>query len=144
MTQPPNAPKAVYRPLSPHLQVWRFHITMLTSILHRATGLALVVGAVLVAAWLVAIGLTASGCCPQAYTVFLSFAASPFGLFIWFGLSLAGFIHLTGGIRHLIWDMGLGFELKSANALSWWGLVLGIALTVGFWAVLLATGKVVL
>ncbi|ESQ81029.1 succinate dehydrogenase, cytochrome b556 subunit [Asticcacaulis sp. YBE204] len=143
MSQPPSKP-TVYRPLSPHLQVWKFHITMFTSILHRATGLALVVGAVLVAAWLLAIGLTASGCCPQAYTAFLTFAASPFGLFVWFGLSLAAFIHLTGGIRHLIWDLGLGFQLKSANALSWWGLLLGIALTIAFWAVLLATSKVVL
>ncbi|MDC7682617.1 succinate dehydrogenase, cytochrome b556 subunit [Asticcacaulis sp. BYS171W] len=143
MSQPPSKP-TVYRPLSPHLQVWKFHITMFTSILHRATGLALVVGAVLVAAWLLAIGLTASGCCPQAYTSFLTFAASPFGLFIWFGLSLAGFIHLTGGIRHLIWDLGLGFQLKSANALSWWGLLIGIALTIVFWVVLFATGKVVL
>ncbi|MFT3997137.1 MAG: succinate dehydrogenase, cytochrome b556 subunit [Asticcacaulis sp.] len=143
MSKPPSTETA-YRPLSPHLQVWKFHITMFTSILHRATGLALVVGAVLVAAWLLAIGLTASGCCPQAYTLFLTFGASPLGLFVWFGLTLAGFIHLTGGLRHLIWDMGLGFQLKSANALSWWGLLLGIALTLAFWAVLFATGKVVL
>lgn len=143
MSKPPSTEPA-YRPLSPHLQVWRFHITMFTSILHRATGIASVVGAVLVAAWLLAIGLTASGCCPEAYTLFLSFAASPFGLFVWFGLTLAGFIHLTGGIRHLIWDMGKGFELKAANALSWWLLLLGIALTLAFWAVLFVTGKVVL
>lgn len=143
MSKPPSTESA-YRPLSPHLQVWRFHITMFTSILHRATGIASVVGAVLVAAWLLAIGLTASGCCPEAYTLFLSFAASPFGLFVWFGLTLAGFVHLTGGIRHLIWDMGKGFDLKSANALSWWLLVLGVALAIGFWAVLFATGKVVL
>lgn len=144
MSKPPSSSSAPHRPLSPHLQVWKFHITMFTSILHRATGLALVVGAVLVAAWLLAIGLTASGYCPQAYTMFLTFAASPYGLFVWFGLTLAAFIHLTGGIRHLIWDLGLGFELKSANALSWWGLILGIALTIAFWVVLFATGKVVL
>lgn len=143
MSKPPSTETA-YRPLSPHLQVWKFHITMFTSILHRATGLALVVGAVVVAAWLLALGLTASGYCPQAYTLFLTFGASTPGLFVWFGLSLAGFIHLTGGLRHLIWDMGLGFQLKSANALAWWSLLFGIALTLAFWAVLFATGKVVL
>jgi len=132
------------RPLSPHLQVWRFHITMFTSILHRATGLALVVGSVLVAAWLLAIGVTASGLCPQAYTVFLTFAASPLGLLVWFGLSLAAFLHLTGGLRHLVWDLGQGFQLKSANAMSWWGLIGGIVLTIVFWVVLFMTGKVVL
>lgn len=143
MSKPPST-EAAYRPLSPHLQVWKFHITMFTSILHRATGIASVVGAVMVAAWLLAIGLTASGHCPQAYTLFLSFAASPFGLFVWFGLTLASFIHLTGGLRHLIWDMGLGFKISSANALAWWSLLGGIALTLVFWAVLFATGKVVL
>jgi len=142
MSQTP--PQTPLRPMSPHLQIWRFHITMFTSILHRATGLALVVGAVLVAAWLLAIGITASGICPQAYTAFLVFARSPFGLLVWFGLSLAGFLHLTGGLRHLIWDMAIGFQLKSANALAWWGLIGGIVMTVVFWVVLFTTGKVVL
>lgn len=128
-----------HRPLSPHLQVWRFHITMATSILHRATGVATIAGLLLGVWWLVALGSSA-----EAYATYLGFAASPFGLLIWFGVTLSGFVHLTGGIRHLIWDIGLGFDLKSANALSWSGLLIGIALTVILWVYLFASGKVVL
>lgn len=127
------------RPLSPHLQIWRWHVTMLSSILHRVTGSASVAGIVLFAAWLICLALGR-----ETYTVFLQYAASPLGLLVWFGLSLAGFVHLTGGLRHLIWDLGLSFEPKHANALSTWTMLLGVVLTIAFWAVLFSTGKVVL
>jgi len=126
-----------HRPLSPHLQIWRWHITMLSSILHRVTGSANVAGLIMVAAWLVCLAMGR-----EAYTVFLSLAASPLGLLIWFGLSLSGFVHLTGGLRHLIWDMGLGFTPKNADTLTFWTLVLGVVLTLGFWALLFFCGKV--
>lgn len=125
------------RPMSPHLQIWRWHVTMLGSILHRVTGSASVAGAVLVVAWLVCLALGR-----ETYTLFLQYAASPLGLLVWFGLSLAGFIHLTGGLRHLIWDTGASLELKKADALTTWTLLLGVALTLAFWGVLFATGKV--
>lgn len=125
------------RPLSPHLQIWRWHVTMLSSILHRVTGSAAVAGVILVAAWLACLALGR-----EAYTVFIQYAASPLGLLVWFGLSLAGFVHLTGGLRHLIWDTGASFEPKKADALATWTMLLGVALTIAFWAALFATGKV--
>ncbi|OYW79586.1 MAG: succinate dehydrogenase, cytochrome b556 subunit [Asticcacaulis sp. 32-58-5] len=137
MTQPHTPPKAAYRPLSPHLQIWRFHMTMFSSIVHRITGVATIAGLLMGVAWLWALAMG-----PQAYTCFLGFAASPFGLLVWFGVSLAGFVHLTGGIRHLIWDMGYMFEPKKADTLAtitFWGAII---LTVILWAVLFSTGKV--
>lgn len=133
-TTPPSLPA---RPLSPHLQIWRWHVTMLSSILHRVTGSASVAGIILIAAWLVCLALG-----HEAYTVFVQYAASPLGLLVWFGLSLAGFVHLTGGLRHLIWDLGLAFKLKDADALATWTMLLGVALTIAFWALLFASGKV--
>jgi len=143
MSKPPT-PSAPHRPLSPHLQVWRYHITMFTSILHRITGVATIAGLLLGAAWLVALGATASGLCPEAYTTYLTFAASPLGLLIWFGVTLAGFIHLTGGLRHLIWDMGQGFDLRTSNLMAWSGLVTAVLATIAVWFYLFATGKVAL
>ncbi|MDI7775902.1 succinate dehydrogenase, cytochrome b556 subunit [Asticcacaulis sp. EMRT-3] len=127
------------RPLSPHLQVWRWHITMFTSILHRVTGFGSVAGLVMIAAWLVCLALG-----PQAYTGFMLFGKSPLGLLIWFLLSLAGFLHMTGGIRHWVWDMGAGFKLPQADALALWFMILGVVLTLAFWACLLFSGKVIL
>lgn len=125
------------RPLSPHLQVWRWHVTMLSSIMHRVTGSASVAGIIAIAAWLVFLALGR-----ETYTLFLTYAASPFGLLVWFGLSLAGFVHLTGGLRHLIWDLGLGFQPKNADALATWTMLLGVVLTIAFWVVLFMSGKV--
>jgi succinate dehydrogenase / fumarate reductase cytochrome b subunit len=127
------------RPLSPHLQIWRWHVTMLGSILHRITGSASVAGIVLVAAWLICLALGR-----ETYTVFVQYASSPLGLLVWFGLSLAGFVHLTGGLRHMVWDVGAGLTPKTANALSVWTMVLGVVLTIAFWAVLFTSGKVIL
>lgn len=127
------------RPLSPHLQIWRWHITMFSSIMHRVTGSASVAGAILIAAWLVALAMGR-----EHYTCFLTLASSPLGLLVWFGLSLAGFVHLTGGLRHLIWDTGTGFEPKKADQIALWTMILGVVLTLAFWAVLFATGKVTL
>ncbi|WP_040409967.1 succinate dehydrogenase, cytochrome b556 subunit [Asticcacaulis sp. AC402] len=135
-TLPPKIPT---RPLSPHLQIWRWHVTMLGSILHRVTGSASVAGVILVAVWLVCLAMGR-----ETYTVFVQYASTPLGLLVWFGLSLAGFIHLTGGLRHLIWDTGASFGPKTADSLTTWTLLLGVALTVAFWAVLFATGKVTL
>lgn len=128
-----------HRPLSPHLQVWRWHITMFSSIMHRVTGSASVAGAIMIVAWLVALAMGR-----EHYTCFLTLASSPLGLLVWFGLSLAGFVHLTGGLRHLIWDTGAGFEPKKADQIALWTMILGVVLTLAFWALLFATGKVTL
>jgi succinate dehydrogenase / fumarate reductase cytochrome b subunit len=121
-----------HRVLSPHLQIWRWHITMLASIVNRATGVGSLLGLVLVVGWLLSL----------AYTTFTSLAASKFGLVLWFLASFSGFMHLFGGIRHLIWDTGAGFSVKSANSLAAWTLILPILSTVAFWAYLFASQKV--
>jgi succinate dehydrogenase / fumarate reductase cytochrome b subunit len=127
------------RPLSPHLQVWRWHITMFSSIMHRVTGFGSVAGLIMVAAWLVSLALG-----PQAYTGFVTFGASPLGLIVWFLLTLGGFVHLTGGIRHFIWDMGIGLDPKRADQIAFGTMALGVVLTIAFWVVLILCQKVTL
>src|SRR5947208_15474731 len=116
------------RPLSPHLQVYRWQLTSVLSILHRAAGVALSVGAVLLVWWLVA---AAAG--PGPYASFANFIGSWFGLLLLFGWSAALFYHLCNGIRHLVWDTGHGLDLKSTYLGGW--LVLGgtAALTLIAW-----------
>ena len=133
VTQPNGRP----RPMSPHLQVWRWHITMTASILFRVTIGAISVAAALVVGWLAAV---ASGA--DAYAAVLDFMASPFGLFIGFGLTVVLFSFLLNGARHLINDLGQGLTLKPANLMSniaVWG---PIPLAVLFFIALFATGRV--
>ena len=118
------------RPLSPHLQIYRPQLTSILSITHRAAGVALAIGTLLLVYWLVA---TASG--PAAYATAQAFIRSWFGLLILFGWSVALFYHLANGIRHLFWDAGYGFELKAAYASGYAVLVATGALTVIAWAV---------
>ena len=130
-------PNGRIRPLSPHLQVWRFHLTMLGSILNRGAAIALSVGALFVAAWIAA---AAFG--PDAYAGFVAVMGSPLGLLIWFGLTLAAAYHLTAGVRHLIWDAGSGLTPKSATNLTLVSMIAAIVIALGFWAYLFASGKV--
>lgn len=132
-------PNGRVRPLSPHLQVWRWHVTMLSSILVRVSGGALAVGAVIVALWLLALAFG-----PEAYETFSGLMGSPPGLLVWFGLTVAAGIHLTNGARNLIQDTGAGLTPKTADALSWAAIALGVLLPVLFWIGLFATGRVVL
>ena len=117
------------RPLSPHLQVYRLLINMVMSILHRMTGAALYVGTLLLAWWLVAI---ASG--PKQYEVVASFFASLPGQVLLIGYTWALVHHMLGGIRHLIWDTGRGFSLRSINVLSWLTIIGSVTLTALIWA----------
>lgn len=151
MTSPPTAsgdarsdrpvlqPNGRPRPLSPHLQVWRWHVTMAASILHRISGSALSAGAVLVGIWLLALAFG-----PEAYATFTGLSASPLGLLVWFGLTVALCLHLAGGVRHLIWDAGHGLSIKAADALSWASMIGGVVVAVAFWALLFASGRVAL
>jgi len=132
-------PNGRVRPLSPHLQIWRWHITMAASILNRLTGGALSVGSVLIALWLLALAFG-----PDAYATFTGWMGSPLGLAVWFGLTLALCLHLAGGVRHLIWDAAVGLSPKTADALSWGSIILGVVGAVAFWAFLFASGRVVL
>lgn len=103
-----------HRPLSPHLQVYRWQVTMLLSILHRVTGFGLGVGALLVTWWLMAAAMG-----EQSFLDFHGFASSLVGKLFLFGWVWAFVFHFLNGIRHLVWDAGRGFAVKTA-ALSGW------------------------
>ncbi len=102
--------KVATRPLSPHLSIYRWPITMATSITHRMTGVALTGGLLLTVWWLMA---AASG--PEAYDFFRMVIATPIGQIAMFGFVWSFAYHLLNGIRHLSWDFGFGFALKTAN-----------------------------
>ena len=116
------------RPLSPHLQIYRLTLTMLLSIVHRITGAGLYVGSLLLVWWLLA---AATG--PEAYALFADFISSWLGRFILFGYSWALIHHMLGGVRHLIWDTGRGFDLKVVERLAWATLIGSLALTGLVW-----------
>jgi succinate dehydrogenase / fumarate reductase cytochrome b subunit len=118
------------RPLSPHLQVYRWQYTMLTSILHRATGIALTVGTLLLVWWLVA---AAGG--PESYATVQGFIGSFFGMLILFGWTFALFYHLANGIRHLVWDAGLALDLPNAERGAYIAIGSSIGLTLLVWIV---------
>ncbi|RAK57117.1 succinate dehydrogenase, cytochrome b556 subunit [Phenylobacterium deserti] len=135
MTDATRAPKLRERPMSPHLQVWRWHITMATSILHRATGVALYVGALIAAAWAIAL---ANG--PESYATFKSLLGSPLGKLVMFGLTVSFFYHLANGIRHLVWDTGHGLDVKSANFSAVVCLAFTVAASIAVWVIAAMTG----
>lgn len=116
------------RPLSPHLQVYRPQLTSVLSITHRLTGVALVVGTLLLTWWLVA---AAAG--PGAFDTVQGFIGSWFGRLILLGWTYALFYHLCNGIRHLFWDAGYGFELPTLYASGWAVLAASAVLTLVAW-----------
>lgn len=121
------------RPLSPHLQIYRWTWTMAMSVFHRATGIALYAGTVLVVWWLVAL---ASG--PGPYATVQWVMNSILGRLVLIGYTWALFHHMLGGIRHFIWDTGAGFERAARMSLARFTLFGSLALTVVFWAIAFA------
>lgn len=117
------------RPLSPHLQIYRRQVQMMTSITHRATGVALSVGTLLVI-W----GLLELAAGEAGFSRFKEFLGSPLGLVLMVGWSWALFYHLCNGIRHLIQDVGLGFEIPQFVRSSWLSVGGSVVLTVLVWA----------
>ena len=117
------------RPLSPHLQIYRWPVSMATSITHRVTGVGLALGTLLVAWWLIA---AASGA--GAYDTFSTYARSPLGLLILFGFVWALAFHLLNGIRHLVWDSGFGFNPKAAERVGVLIYALSILIAAGVFA----------
>lgn len=118
----------VQRPLSPHLQVYKWQLTSVLSILHRATGLALAVGTIFLVWWLMA---AATG--PTAFRVAQDFWGSWIGMLLLLGWSWSLFYHLCNGIRHLFWDTGHGFELTTTYASGWTVVAASFALTIIAW-----------
>jgi succinate dehydrogenase / fumarate reductase cytochrome b subunit len=121
------------RPLSPHLQVYRWQLTSVLSILHRVAGVALSIGAILLVWW-----LAAASAGPVPYGEAQAFFASPIGLVLLFGWSYALFYHLCNGIRHLVWDTGSGFDLSTTYASGWAVVAVSAALTIAAWVVAVA------
>jgi len=125
----------IERPLSPHLQIYRRTLTMALSIIHRATGVALYFGTLLLVWWLIA---AASG--PAAYAYVQAFAGSFIGRLILFGYTWALVHHAMSGIRYLVWDLGYGFKPAEREWLTRAALVAGIVITVLLWIIAYAIG----
>ena len=117
------------------MQVYRWTLTMALSIVHRATGIALYVGTLLLAWWLIA---AASG--PAAYAHVQAFTGSIIGRLIVFGYTWALMHHMLSGIRHFVWYLGYRFKANEREALTWGALIGGIVLTVLVWIVAYAIG----
>lgn len=128
MAENPQKP-ARPRPLSPFITIYRWPVTMATSITHRVTGMGLAVGSVVLAWWLVAI---ASG--PEAYGMFNTVAASWIGQIALFGFAWSLAYHLLNGIRHLAWDTGYGFDIKTADMTGWLVIVLSVLIAIAVFA----------
>lgn len=120
------------RPLSPHLQIYRPQLTSLMSISHRATGVFLSFGTLVLVYWLMA---AAAG--PQAYQQAQSLLGSWLSLLLLFAWSFSLFYHLCNGIRHLFWDAGLGFDLKTTYLTGYLVLVASLILTTLAWTLAL-------
>jgi succinate dehydrogenase / fumarate reductase cytochrome b subunit len=118
------------RPLSPFMfPTWyRFQITSALSILHRLTGIALVLGSILIVWWLISVA--AGG---EWFAATHAVLASPIGVVVLFGWSIAFFFHLCNGVRHLAWDAGYGFALSTAHRSGWAVVATTALLTVLTW-----------
>ena len=122
--------RAVERPLSPHLSIYKPMLTMMMSIVHRITGGALFFGTLLMTWWLLA---AASG--PTAYAKVQAFTGSILGMLILFGYTWALIHHMLGGIRHLIWDTGRGFGPVEREWLTLATIIGSVGLTLLIWIV---------
>jgi len=123
-----DATRAIERPLSPHLSVYRIMINTVMSIVHRITGAALYFGTLLLAAWLVAAAMG-----ERQFTLVNNLFGHPVGQLVLFGYTWAIFHHMLGGLRHFIWDTGRGFEIWQINLLSWLTIIGSISLTLATW-----------
>ncbi|MFM8747879.1 MAG: succinate dehydrogenase, cytochrome b556 subunit [Aestuariivirga sp.] len=117
------------RPLSPHLQIYRRTLTMMMSIMHRATGIALYAGTLLLVWW-----LTAAATSDAYFDMVQGVFGSWIGQIVLFGFTWALVHHAAGGIRHLIWDTGRGFDLVSVEASARIALASSIIITIALWA----------
>ena len=118
------------RPISPHLQIYRWPITMTMSILHRITGGALYFGTLLLAWWVIA-AAAGPGYFETANAVFGSWI----GRIVLFGYSWALIHHLLGGLRHFVWDFGAGFSKSARDGLAYANLIASVILTILVWVV---------
>lgn len=128
MTDAAASTRRKERPLSPFLSIYRWPVTMLTSIVHRVTGVGLGLGVLVVVWWLIA---AAAG--PGAYNDFLTVSSHFLGRIVLFGFTWALVYHALNGVRHLVWDMGYGFEKTRAERMGIVIIVLSVVLTLLVW-----------
>ena len=115
-------------PLSPHLQIYRWHISSLLSITHRIAGVVNLISIILIFFWLVVLSFSENN-----YELFLILINSFFGKFILIGFTWSMIFHMLSGIRHLFWDLGYGFEIKTANITGAIVIISSLVLTIIFW-----------
>ena len=115
-------------PLSPHLQIYRWHISSLLSITHRISGVINFLALILIFLWLIVLSLGESN-----YESFLLIINSFIGKFILIGFTWSMSFHLLSGLRHLIWDLGYGFEIQTANISVFIVIISSLVLTIVFW-----------
>jgi len=115
-------------PLSPHLQIYRWQISSLLSIVHRITGILNLLGLIFISAWIFSAGLG-----ENLYECFSFLLKSFFGKFILIGFAWSMSFHILSGIRHLAWDLGYGFEIKTANISGIIVIICSLVLTIIFW-----------
>jgi succinate dehydrogenase / fumarate reductase cytochrome b subunit len=125
---PSQIPLAQRRPLSPHLQIYQWSPTMIASIAHRITGAALYFGTLGLAWYLLAAAGDA-----HSYQTASAVLGSFLGQLVLFGYTFALMLHAMGGIRHAIWDAGVGFDPASSDKLSWGSLIGAAVLTILIW-----------
>lgn len=128
--EPRTVSPEAQRPLSPHLQIYRPMLTMMMSIMHRITGIALYAGTLLLAWWLIAAATDA-----RAFDTANSVLTSLFGRLVLLGFTWALFHHLMGGIRHFIWDTGRGMDHPEREYLAQATLIGGFVLTAVVWII---------
>ena len=132
---PNQVPLEQRRPLSPHLQIYEWSPTMAVSILHRVTGAALYIGTLLLAWYLLAAASDKA-----SFALASGFFNSFIGHLVLFGYTFALTLHTLGGLRHAVWDAGLGFEAKERDQLAWGSIIGAAALTVVIWIAVIAKG----
>ena len=124
------------RPLSPHLTVYRWQIGNSLSILHRITGVALAFGLLALCFWLISL---AGG--EEGYRTAERAFASPIGVLFLFGWTFSFLYHLLNGVRHLFWDLGVGFERTQRHASGWFAVLGSLVSTIGVWGMLWYGGR---
>lgn len=122
--------KLISRPLSPHLQVYRWPLSMMLSISHRVTGIGLSVGALMLAWWLIAAAVS-----DNAFAAVQGFLGSWFGVLLLLGWSAALVFHFFTGLRHLVWDAGFGFDPPWYERSGWAAVIATVVVALVVWIV---------
>ena len=125
------------RPLSPHLQIYRWQIGNSLSILHRLTGIALALGLTALSFWLISL---AGG--EESYRAAARVFASPIGVLLLIGWTFAFFYHLLNGVRHLCWDLGAGYERTQRHLSGWFAVLAALGSTLWVWLALWHFGRI--